>query len=557
MTTRLTLKIFFILLVLYLPCEAAEQVVGWPHNTPVLVTGSDGGSTTSGNCAEFDANGNITDSGAACAGSGTDDQTIDVFSLSTETLSLSLEDDGEATKTVDLSGTGHISNIVEDTTPQLGGDLDAQDTYDIQNLPEIIFTGQSSPSHSPGLFTYSTDDEALEFHNDESDVKLQIGQEFWVRVRNESGSTISDGKAVYVSGNHPGTGLPTIELARSDALSTSTDYIGLATHDIENNTVGYVTAEGRVGGLNTSGFSNGDTLFLDASTAGDLTATRPAIPNYTVPVGTVTKANASNGTIHVFPRSLRFGAFTDTRVAFGSSDGFIIEDAGFTYTSATDILNLGGGIDGIGAVDMDYGSADITDHTFTTDNGTAVILDGTASAIGVNEIVDKGDTASLTAAGIAEQATTAEMDTGTDTTRFLGVNEFNHSDWGARTVFIVILDDTVDTAVADGEGDFEWVVPTVLDGYNIVDVECGVYVAGTTNGTDVQIHNVTSAADILTTICEIESAETSSFTATTPPVISATEDDLTAADRIRFDVDAISTGTAAKGLWLQLTVRKP
>ena len=33
----------------------------------------------------------------------TDDQTIDTFSIATNTLSLSLEDDGEAAKTVDLS----------------------------------------------------------------------------------------------------------------------------------------------------------------------------------------------------------------------------------------------------------------------------------------------------------------------------------------------------------------------------------------------------------------------------------------------------------------------
>lgn len=33
------------------------------------------------------------------------------------------------------------------------------------------------------------------------------------------------------------------------------------------------------------------------------------------------------------------------------------------------------GVDGVGAVDMDYGSADITDHTFTTDGG-AIVIDG-------------------------------------------------------------------------------------------------------------------------------------------------------------------------------------
>jgi hypothetical protein len=38
---------------------------------------------------------------------GTDDQTIDVFTFSTPNISLSLEDDGEATKTLDISGLDH------------------------------------------------------------------------------------------------------------------------------------------------------------------------------------------------------------------------------------------------------------------------------------------------------------------------------------------------------------------------------------------------------------------------------------------------------------------
>lgn len=38
------------------------------------------------------------------------------------------------------------------------------------------------------------------------------------------------------------------------------------------------------------------------------------------------------------------------------------------------------GFDGIGAIDLDYGSADITDHTFTSDGGT-VVLDGNASVV--------------------------------------------------------------------------------------------------------------------------------------------------------------------------------
>jgi len=68
------------------------------------------------------------------------------------------------------------------------------------------------------------------------------------------------------------------------------------------------------------------------------------------------------------------GVSSDTQVIFNDGDAFAGE-AGLTYTKATDILNVGGGLDGIGAVDMDYGSVDITDHTFVTDGtGDAEIV---------------------------------------------------------------------------------------------------------------------------------------------------------------------------------------
>lgn len=51
-----------------------------------------------------------------------------------------------------------------------------------------------------------------------------------------------------------------------------------------------------------------------------------------------------------------------------------IDDTGITLTSITIGALLGvDSIDATGAVDMDYGSADVTDHTFIADGGTAII----------------------------------------------------------------------------------------------------------------------------------------------------------------------------------------
>lgn len=95
----------------------------------------------------------------------TDDQTVDVFSLGGTTLSLSLEADGEATKTVDLSslqdGTGtddqnasevavtdaganytatDVEGILAEIAPQLGGAIDVSGTpvqYDLVRFVDV------------------------------------------------------------------------------------------------------------------------------------------------------------------------------------------------------------------------------------------------------------------------------------------------------------------------------------------------------------------------------------------------------------------------------------
>ncbi len=161
---------------------------------------------------------------------------------------------------------------------------------------QVRFTAISAPSYAAGQLFYDTDDQALGFHNDESDVTLQIGQEEWIRARNESGSTITNGQVVYIDGI--ASGIPRIALARANVMATS-EAVGIVTHDIENLTNGYVTASGLVRDFNTSSFTIGDRLYLSPSVAGALTATAPSDPNFVVPIGIVTEVNATTGDVLV------------------------------------------------------------------------------------------------------------------------------------------------------------------------------------------------------------------------------------------------------------------
>ena len=153
-----------------------------------------------------------------------------------------------------------------------------------------------APPHSEGMLFYDKDNFSLAYYNEEAEVTMQIGQENWVRVRNTSGSTITNGQAVYING---ATGVtPEITLAKADLIET-TFIIGLATHDIENNSFGYVTTEGIVRGLDTSSFVDGAQLFLSDTAAGELTNLPPRPPMIITTIGIVTRAHATQGSVFV------------------------------------------------------------------------------------------------------------------------------------------------------------------------------------------------------------------------------------------------------------------
>ena len=164
--------------------------------------------------------------------------------------------------------------------------------------------------------------------------------------------------------------------------------------------------------------------------------------------------------------------------------------------------------------------------------------------------------ASATVASIVELATSAETTTGTDATRSVTPDGFAASDYGTRIIELQVVLNSVDTSTGDDKADWFFRVPAEINGWDIVDVYAWVGTAGTTGTTDIQLHNVTSAADILTTKLTIDSGETDTSTAATPAVINTAEDDLATGDKIRVDLDAIST-TAAKGLGVGIVVRLP
>lgn len=170
--------------------------------------------------------------------------------------------------------------------------------YNVNTGGYIYFPGQpsvSNPTHQEGKVFYDTDAHTLCYYNEQADVTVNIGQEQLVRVSNGETGTILNGSVVFASGalgNRPKAFLASAQNVESDRH----DVIGIATHDIVNQ--GYVTVNGLVNGLNTTGFTEGDTVYLSL-TPGEFTNIPAPPPSHPVKLGIVTRSHQTQGQLYV------------------------------------------------------------------------------------------------------------------------------------------------------------------------------------------------------------------------------------------------------------------
>ncbi len=166
-----------------------------------------------------------------------------------------------------------------------------------------------------------------------------------------------------------------------------------------------------------------------------------------------------------------------------------------------------------------------------------------------------GAIASATLAGKVELATTAEIDTGTDSTRAMPVDQFVASNRNIRYVTIRLVEAGTEVAVDTTVGG-DWVCPftgTLLQSDSKKNrCSANTDTAGTTGTMVVDVHK--GGTTVMTTNkLDIETTEKSTNTATTQPDLTTTA--VTEGDVFTFDVDAIHT-TPAKGLSVTLAIRE-
>lgn len=185
---------------------------------------------------------------------------------------------------------------------------------------------------------------------------------------------------------------------------------------------------------------------------------------------------------------------------------------------------------------------------FTQGNITTV---GTVTAGNVDAVVTN---ASETARGKIEIATTGEINAGSDATRAIAPDQFQASLRNLRFVDFIVVE--ADTDVATGTSLVSWVCPfdgTIIQDDTDVDWFAAYTTTAGSTGTMIVDVNLNGSTIMTTNKLDIETGELDTTTAATQPDLTTTS--ISKGDIITVDIDAIHSGTAAKGLVVRLAIR--
>lgn len=183
------------------------------------------------------------------------------------------------------------------------------DTLDDKNLTNTGYiefdTAHTPVTNAEGLLQWNSQDGTLDLGMSGGDITLQIGQEIFEYVKNQTGATLTNGKPVAFDGNVGASGRRRAAYAIADGTYLPQHTMGILTQDIANGSDGYVTRFGKVRGIDTTGtpygetWAAGDVIYVSPTTAGNLTNVAPDAPDYAMEVGTVVNVHAVQGEIFV------------------------------------------------------------------------------------------------------------------------------------------------------------------------------------------------------------------------------------------------------------------
>ena len=342
-------------------------------------------------------------------------------------------------------GGGGISNVVEDTTPQLGGNLDLN-SNDITGTGDIDITGEITANEFIGEFRGP------------------------LIFKAQADGALSKGDVVFVSGISGNT--PTVAKADADDV-TKMPAFGLAHDAASDNSAVDVVTFGTLSNLDTSSFTVGDTLYV-STTAGALTNSAPTGESaYIQNIGKVQRAHASAGSIKVggAGRFNSTGNLNDGNIFIGNSS-----NQATTSSLETEVHSLLGSV----------GVSIVPDTTETYDLGSA--------SLRWNDLFLAGETIDLGGTKISKDSSgDVSFKDGSDNLKKVIVDEL-HIGSGSNVLKLKSSGGKLraeDNANAKASHDITFSelssTPTTLSGYGITDAQSALV-----SGTSIKTINGTS-----------------------------------------------------------------
>lgn len=220
------------------------------------------------------------------------------ISFKLDFFSLKLKDTGIVTPGTTIVGTANEVDVTTVGTVITVG-LPTAIIVNEATVDQLNFTMPvASPTLSMGELAWDPDHNTIVYQLS-STVHVPLGTAVYQHVRNQSGVNILKGDIVYVSGSQ-GVDRLKVTKALANAEATSAPTIGLAAEDINNNADGYVVTYGLLHGVTTTGYSDGQRIYLSETTAGAWRTSLPTAPNHGTFVGWVVKGNVGGGAGSIF-----------------------------------------------------------------------------------------------------------------------------------------------------------------------------------------------------------------------------------------------------------------
>jgi hypothetical protein len=238
---------------------------------------------------------------------------------------------------------------------------------------------------------------------------VNYADKVYAYVKNNTGTTLAKGAAVYISGANGTNAL--VSLADADLEGTSSKTLGLLVQELAQGDHGYVITDGLLAGISTTGATAGDAVWLSTTAGGRVYNTPPAKPAHAVYLGVVTRVSATVGEIEVKVQN-GYEVQELHNVANGEvADGDILR-----YNTSTSLWEH---------------SPALVDHIAAADPHPGYVLESTVDAKGDLLVGTAADTIIRLAAGVNGQVLAADSSTASGLIWRLGasnIQEFTSSD---------------------------------------------------------------------------------------------------------------------------------